>query len=292
MLKFRLISGSALVALITTSVFWDHPAAAWVFVVFGCICVTVALAEFLAMTAVAGFPGYRILTVLAGLLYVLATAGGAAGCSPDSLTTLIPGIFIIAVFLAAFREADLRLGLMNAVVSLGGFLYLCWTLSFLVRIYFFAPDTRAGPVLALFLILVTKFNDIGGYTVGNITGRLLPGGNHKVTPRLSPKKSWEGLFGSVLFSIGIACALLHWWGDAMTYDGHPLLTLPVAIVIGFVCAILGFWGDLAESVVKRGTGVKDSGAIIPGMGGLLDVLDSLVFVAPLFYWYLLVVSGG
>lgn len=286
MLKFRLISGCSLVALVTLCVFWDHPAAMWIFVVFGCICVSLALAEFLKMTAAAGFPGYPLPVIGVGLLYVLATAAEASGMSPHHLTTLAGAIVVVLVFLLAFREKDLRQGLMNVVVSFGALVYLCWTLSFLVRIYFFAPDTRIGPYLALYLILVTKFNDIGGYVVGNITARLLPGGNHKVTPRLSPKKSWEGLVGSVLFSVAAAGVLLHWWGDVLVYDGQPLISCGEAIVIGGVCAILGFWGDLAESVIKRGTGVKDSGAIIPGMGGVLDVLDSLVFVAPLFYWYL------
>ena len=155
----------------------------------------------------------------------------------------------------------------------------------MIRIYCFAPGTRAGPFLVLFVILVTKFNDIGGYTVGNLSHRLI-GRNHKMTPRLSPKKSWEGLVGSVVFSVAIACLLVYWLGDRMQPHDQLLISMPVAVCIGVAVAILGVWGDLAESVIKRGTGVKDSGAIVPGIGGLLDVLDSLVFVAPLFYWYI------
>jgi phosphatidate cytidylyltransferase len=107
-----------------------------------------------------------------------------------------------------------------------------------------------------------------------------------MTPRLSPKKSWEGFVGSVVFSVGIACLLLHWLGDRMQPHDQPLITMPIAVCIGVAAAILGVWGDLAESVIKRGAGVKDSGTMVPGAGGLLDVLDSLVFVAPLFYWYI------
>jgi len=284
-LKYRLISGSFLVALVLLSVFWEAPAATVIFVCFGCFCVGAALTEFLGMAAAAGYPGYRPVLVLGGLLYVLAVAGEAKGMVTQGLPMFVLAILIVALFLAAFREPDLRQALMNVIVSLGGFLYLAWTLAFLVRIYCFEPGTRAGPFLVLFVILVTKFNDIGGYTVGNLSNRLI-GNNHKMTPRLSPKKSWEGLVGSVVFSVGIACLLLHWFGDRMQPHDQPLITMPIAVCIGVAAAILGVWGDLAESVIKRGAGVKDSGTMVPGVGGLLDVLDSLVFVAPLFYWYI------
>ena len=112
-LKYRLISGSFLVALVLLSVFWETPAATVIFVCFGCFCVGVALTEFLGMTAAAGYPGNRPVLVLGGLLYVLAVAGEARGVVTHGLPTFVVAILIVALFLAAFREPDLRQALMN-----------------------------------------------------------------------------------------------------------------------------------------------------------------------------------
>ncbi|MBT7301569.1 MAG: phosphatidate cytidylyltransferase [Victivallales bacterium] len=110
----------------------------------------------------------------------------------------------------------------------------------------------------------------------------LPGGNHKLCPRLSPKKSWEGLFGGVIASLACAFGLLHLWPESMTLHGVQVVNWAVALAFGLLAPVLGLLGDVAESGFKRASGFKDSGRL-PGLGGVLDILDSLIPVAPLFY---------
>ena len=109
--------------------------------------------------------------------------------------------------------------------------------------------------------------DTGGYIFGMLTGKYLPGGNHKIAPAISPKKSWEGFAGGVLLTVVTACCF-HWWGG---------LKLNWCIVTGVVLAVGSFFGDLTESALKRRCGIKDSGNYIPGMGGALDILDSFIY---------------
>lgn len=131
--------------------------------------------------------------------------------------------------------------------------------------------------VVLWVLLVTKSSDIGAYTLGSLIGR------HKLVPWLSPGKTWEGLLGAVLFAAGIGAggaALLGLFG----IEGRPDV-LPGAL-LGGVFAIAGQAGDLLESVLKRDAGAKDSGGTIPGFGGVLDVVDSILLAAPMAYWLL------
>jgi phosphatidate cytidylyltransferase len=135
----------------------------------------------------------------------------------------------------------------------------------------------SGVSLALFLILVTKFGDIGAYCTGTLTSKR-SAGNHKIVPTISPKKSWEGTIGGLITSVIIAYILVALLNINFGSNG-VLLTG----ILGVLLFIGGFVGDLSESVLKRMTGIKDSGAIIPGIGGALDLTDSLFINAPLFY---------
>jgi phosphatidate cytidylyltransferase len=137
-----------------------------------------------------------------------------------------------------------------------------------------------GMNLALFLILVTKFGDIGAYCVGTLTSRRAAG-NHKIVPNISPKKSWEGAIGGMIISVIIAYLLVELLG--LKFGSNTILFTGI---IGVLLFIGGFIGDLSESVLKRMTGIKDSGSIIPGIGGALDLADSLFINAPLFYLFL------
>ncbi|MDD3117920.1 MAG: phosphatidate cytidylyltransferase [Victivallales bacterium] len=139
-----------------------------------------------------------------------------------------------------------------------------------------------GRFMVLYLILVTKAGDTGAYLVGTLTHNLI-GRNHKIIPGISPKKSWEGTCGGMILSLIISIILWRWLLD----DGNMLL----AAVTGIVLFWGGFAGDLVESVLKRTAGVKDSNTIIPGMGGVLDVVDSLLLNAPVFYYVFLPLVG-
>ena len=160
-----------------------------------------------------------------------------------------------------------------------GVLYVSWLLGFLLKIYFLATPTGAGfdpGYCLLFFILATKCSDIGAFLLGSMIGR------HKMIPKVSPAKTWEGLVGALLLSTTAAMLMAHYWGAAKLGGMTPLHAAALGPLLG-VGAVLG---DLVESVLKRDSGVKDSGSFFPGIGGILDLLDSLLFNAPLMFLYL------
>jgi phosphatidate cytidylyltransferase len=132
-------------------------------------------------------------------------------------------------------------------------------------------------------VLLVKFNDIGAYTIGMLFGK------RKLIPEISPKKSVEGLFGGYLFSIIVSLIV---WGIAKKLNNGWVGCLPFhfanAIILPILLTTFGVIGDLAESLIKRSVNVKDSSSRFPGMGGILDIMDSLLFAAPVMYLYLLV----
>jgi len=134
-----------------------------------------------------------------------------------------------------------------------------------------------GAQFLLYVIAIVKFSDMGGFAVGMLTACLLRGGNHKLCPTISPNKSWEGLAGSVVASVVMSLAFL------------PITHFAVgkALAFGVVAALVGTFGDLVESKFKRWVGVKDSATFMPaGLGGFLDMFDSLLFAPALFYPFL------
>ena len=140
-----------------------------------------------------------------------------------------------------------------------------------------------GANVFLFFVLGTKIGDIGAYVIGTLTNKLLPGGNHKMIPSISPGKSWEGAAGGMLASIAFSVSLFGW---AFPKSEHGIW-LPV--VLGIVLFIFGAAGDLAESCIKRTCGVKDSGRTLPGIGGVFDLVDSLLLNSLIFSIFLLFV---
>lgn len=138
------------------------------------------------------------------------------------------------------------------------------------------------PYLLLAVFVLIWVNDSGAYCVGMLSSKL-PGGNHKMFPRVSPKKSWEGLFGGLALTIGAAFILNRFgWFDAITKEGYELL---IAGGFAFIVSGFGTLGDLMESLFKRSIGVKDSGKFLPGHGGVLDRFDSILLAAPMALLY-------
>lgn len=136
-------------------------------------------------------------------------------------------------------------------------------------------------VLAMFILI--WLNDTGAYLVGCMCGR------HKLFERISPKKTWEGFFGGMIFCL-IGAAVFYCFNDFF-FPGDDV-PLAVWLLYGVLVAVFATWGDLIESMIKRNAGVKDSGNVMPGHGGILDRIDSLLAVAPmsLIYWYFIVTA--
>ncbi len=129
-----------------------------------------------------------------------------------------------------------------------------------------------GIALVFFAIVITWLSDIGGFFIGKSIGK------HPLAPNLSPNKTIEGLVGGVVFSI-VGAMLSHFWYT-------PFFSVGQCVILGTVLALIGAVGDLAESAIKRSAQVKDSGSIIPGHGGVLDRIDSLLLAGPTLYYYM------
>lgn len=140
-----------------------------------------------------------------------------------------------------------------------------------------------------FLVMVTKFADVGGYILGKITANTKRG-NHKITPRISPKKSWEGLIGSILLSSSVALILYYSFTDSLTVNGIKTMSVMDSLILAFVLSIIGLIGDLTVSVLKRAAKAKDAGSLIPGFGGVLDLVDSLIIATPCYYCMLILIN--
>jgi phosphatidate cytidylyltransferase len=178
-------------------------------------------------------------------------------------------LFIIAATLLCYllSKHDLSRSLVDVSVLIFGMLYIGYTLGHLLLIRAL-PD---GIFLVFFVILVTWAGDTGAYYAGVSMGRT------PLAPRISPNKTVEGLLGGCLLAMVIALIARAWF--------LPSFTIIDALVLGVMLTVAGLVGDLSESMFKRGAGVKDSGGLIPGHGGMLDRLDSLLLTAPTYYYY-------
>jgi phosphatidate cytidylyltransferase len=178
-------------------------------------------------------------------------------------------LFILTATLLSYllSKHELSQSLVDVSVLLFGTLYIGFTLGHLLLIRAL-PD---GIFLVFFVILVTWAGDTGAYYAGVSMGRT------PLALRISPNKTVEGLLGGCLLAVVLALIARAWF--------IPSFTIIDALVLGVMLTVAGLIGDLSESMFKRGAGVKDSGGLIPGHGGMLDRLDSLLLTAPTYYYY-------
>lgn len=201
---------------------------------------------------------------------------------PFWIDLVILALAVQGSFVLSYRHhLDGPATLLRIFSTVFGVLYTALSFGFLLRIIYFTPGEvlPGGLLLMLFVVMVTKFSDAGAYAVGSLFGR------RKMIPHISPAKSWEGLVGAFLGSWTSAIILLLLVPDKLS----PMTWLEGFWVAPLLC-FSGVIGDLAESVLKRCFVIKDSGHSLPGIGGILDLTDSLLFTSPLFYFYLLAVS--
>ena len=174
-----------------------------------------------------------------------------------------------------------------AINGFAVFLLFSLALKLISGIYYTYNFYGNYPATFLLFILVTKGGDIGAYLTGSLCNAIPHGKNHKLVPSISPAKSWEGLVGGLVFSVAITLAIYtifsnqrngyEWW------DGYGYFKMTV---IGVLLFFGGMVGDLAESSLKRTCEVKDSGHFLPGIGGLFDLVDSLIINSFVFYFIL------
>jgi phosphatidate cytidylyltransferase len=235
------------------------------------------LHEFYGLAEKMGFRPFRWVGLLfsvlitAGPFYVseYVTDGVEFGGLAPALLALSAVVF--AFLILAYRDNTSRTE--SLVSSLLGVAYVPFMLHYLVRTMMLFDEPDAGLVLCLWVVAVTKFCDVGALLTGLAIGR------HKMAPNISPKKTWEGAVGGVLIATGIGIALAYYAADYLPEK----LTLTAAALIAPVLAIVGIVSDLVESVLKRRADIKDTGSLIPGIGGAFDLTDSLILAAPVAY---------
>jgi phosphatidate cytidylyltransferase len=188
------------------------------------------------------------------------------------LVALVLGTFLAGIYDVERGRSDVGRAAQDAAWTVLVVMTVGLLGVFIAKIRLFEGDPWRGLMYLALFVGTVKMGDIGAYTVGSIMGR------HKLTPTLSPKKTYEGLAGALVAGTGAALAIGCLWG------GFALWQM---LVFGVVVTATGVLGDLAESLLKRACGVKDSGAI-PGFGGVLDILDSLLGAAPVAYLLLVV----
>ena len=221
--------------------------------------------EFLGISRQAGVEPSRLLPLAIGAMVICGAFFGSA----EILLLAIGGSFLLFV-LELYRGSTTPLG--NIATSLMSVFYTAIPMAALALIGLRGGEYDYRTVLAI--IAITWINDIFAYIVGVTMGR------HRLFERISPKKSWEGFFGGLLFATAAAVAVGAMLGKSLLIWGG----LGVVVVMGAVL------GDLVESMFKRSVGVKDSGALIPGHGGMLDRFDALLFAAPFVLFYLTIVT--
>lgn len=262
----------------------------WVVAIATAVITVLALWEYFALGDAIGHRAYRVWTAFCAVLLLfhqLLDCFNHMYILPGSSTTVSIGShqlgeapalswplfgFVIGVMvLTLFTRRPLVESLPAAGISSSALLLVAFPLSFAIRLHGFE---HSGPRLLLFALVITWAGDTTAYFVGRSVGK------YALAPHLSPKKTWEGTAGSMIGSLVVAYLFSYW-------IKMPLVHL---LVMGAVGNIAGQMGDLLESAYKRSAGVKDSGGLLPGHGGILDRIDALILCIPVIWYYLVLVN--
>ncbi len=284
MLRTRLWMGAVLVALSVGVLVFDERFAPWYPFLF-------LLASLLSLVAVHELrqlldderrpPAWLAFGGVAALLIVnwLPHLPNVPAALSDPWA-LVAGTFAAVVLSALLREMAVFREPGHAVnrvaMALFTVAYLGLLPSFFVQLRWLPGEPLRGTLALALAIFVPKFCDVGAYFTGRFLGR------HKATPVLSPKKTWEGFAGGLVTAV-LTAVVIGQLGPVFGGSEYAWLS---AVAFGLVVGVVGALGDLAESLVKRDCQKKDASAAVPGFGGVLDVVDSIVFAAPVVYWWL------
>lgn len=244
---------------------------------------TLALLEFYHLLGLTGIPSFRGLGVLFGVLIIIATWASHILVIGDQWEPVLLAALVVAVSIRQLPQKRNGQPLATVAGTVLGVLYVPLLFNYFTKLVFSwePPGTlgfvsTTGRLLFFYLLAVVKLSDVGAYLIGSRWGR------HKLIPRISPGKTWEGCFGGIGF--GFIASLVFFLvcrGQLGCVTLHGL----DAVVLGVLLPTIGMVGDLTESVLKRTAGVKDSSSLVPGLGGALDILDSLLFAVPVLYVY-------
>jgi phosphatidate cytidylyltransferase len=244
--------------------------------------------EYYEMLDRRGVPNFKLTALICAVAFFAASFYAFRSYGPDKsydfeIAVLV--VFLLVVFgRQMFQRTRDRNPLETMAYTLFGLLYIVWLFNFLTKIVYLPPrgplGETTGQYYVLYLLLVTKFSDMGAYLAGTLFGK------HKLVPHISPHKSWEGLVGAIAMATGGSFFL--WW---LIPDRLAVFDATDVAVLGVLLGGAAVIGDLAESIVKRGAEAKDSGGLLPGIGGVLDLIDSVLFTAPVLFFYMRLVLG-
>ena len=258
MLRKRIFSTVVLIAVIAACI-----AINWLFNIVIMFFIIMGLYEFFTMLEKKGIQIYKYFGIGMGAVIPLSIILRFEPTKKWELLFIV--LMLLFLIVMQFKRRDNSGVIVHISTTLFGILYISWFLSFLIKIRYLP----SGAGLLAAVLFITKLGDVGAYLIGIRFGKL------PLIPRISPNKSVEGSIGGAVFSIlgALICK---------PFLGFSYLHL---VLLGVAFSVLGQLGDLSESLIKRDCGVKDSGNILPGMGGILDEVDSLTFTAPVFYFY-------
>lgn len=265
-IKTRIVTAAILLPLLVAFVLL---APRWAFVVLVCAVTGLALSEFYGMSLPSHRQGEKMLAIASGVLLLVPIA---LEQYPLFLGGLMGAVFVFGC-LFLWRFGAMERVAAELALLLFGFFYLTIPLGHLALL----RNLPQGPRWILLVLLLVMSSDTAAYFSGTFLGR------HKLYPAVSPNKSVEGALGGLLGSLAAA------WLAGTTFIAW--LPMSQLLLLGLAAGIVGELGDLLESLLKRSFGVKDSGVIIPGHGGMLDRLDSLLFAFPLTYYFALAFQG-
>jgi phosphatidate cytidylyltransferase len=264
MLIKRIISSVVLICVLIATTFID-----WLSGLLVCVFIIAGLYEFFTMLENKGIKIYKYFGITMGAIIPLSIISRFELTKNWELLFIV--LTLLFLILMQFRRRDTDGVIVAISTTVFGILYISWFLSFLIKIRYL-PN---GISLFAALLIITKLGDIGAYAIGT------PFGKAPLIPRISPKKSVEGAIGGLVFSIA----------GALISKNLLNLSFLHLLFVGFSLGVLGQLGDLSESLMKRDCQIKDSGKIFPGMGGFLDLIDSLLFTSPAFYFYMIIISN-
>lgn len=274
-MKTRLLTAAVALPLLIASIIlplWV-PETVWIFVVLAVLALGAGLFEFFTLTKKLELKADAGLAYLGAAALVTAFIFDAPTKAPDLLLATLAFSVIVVIVAETFRfQKDFSKLLTGLGVTITGVVYIAFLGGFLIaaRVGFDAFPGLSTKLL-LFFFAVIFGSDAGAYFAGRAFGK------HKLAPAISPGKTIEGLVGGIIAAAGIAalCTLIFF----------PELPYPYSVSLAVVMAVVGVLGDLAESAMKRGSGAKDAANILPGHGGILDRLDSLLLNAPILYYF-------
>jgi phosphatidate cytidylyltransferase len=233
--------------------------------------------EFYGLLEAGNMPVSKKWGTTSGLLFIAATWFHMTGSLSNNMLWCVLLLVVVSNFFRILAYQDLRKGMESCSGTILGLVYVPLLWSFMVRLYLCGDLTGPGWA-AFYVVLCMKMSDSGGYFFGTRFGK------NKLAPTISPKKSWEGLVGGFVFCIAVNVVWM------MLSKGQINSVIPLsigdALILSFLFPIVGTVGDLVESMFKRAVDVKDSNTMVYGLGGILDMIDSILFAAPMLYIYI------